>query len=99
MMKKIVVIFLASCLTSVIYAAYLDDWSNNDLCGWMDSTSAPEYIQKEVDKREILCYGGVEVASLPTEVNLSLESGTVFPSPDPDLIKEASPDKDKSYSY
>ena len=98
-MKKIVVIVLASCLTSAIYAAYLDDWSNNDLCGWMDSTSAPEYIQKEVDKREILCYGGVEVASLPTEVNLSLESGTVFPSPDPDLIKEVSPDKDKSYSY
>ena len=98
-MKKIVVIVLASCLTSAIYAAYLDDWSNNDLCGWMDSTSAPEYIQKEVDKREILCYGGVEVASFPTEVNLSSESGTVFPSPDPDLIKEVSPDKDKSYSY
>ena len=98
-MKKILVIFLASCLTSAIYAAYLDDWSNNDLCGWMDSTSAPEYIQKELDKRGILCYGGVEVASLPTEVNLSLESGTVFPSPDPDLIKEVSPDKDKSYSY
>ena len=98
-MKKIVVIVLASCLTSAIYAAYLDDWSNNDLCGWMDSTSAPEYIQKEVDKREILCYGGVEVASLPTEVNLSLESGTVFPSPDPDLIKEVSSDKEKSYSY
>ena len=98
-MKKIVVIVLASCLTSAIYAAYLDDWSNNDLCGWMDSTSAPEYIQKEVAQREILCYGGVEVASLPTEVNLSLESGTVFPSPDPDLIKEVSPDKDKSYSY
>jgi hypothetical protein len=98
-MKKIVVIVLASCLTSAIYAAYLDDWSNNDLCGWMDSTSAPEYIKKEVAQREILCYGGVEVASLPTEVNLSLESGTVFPSPDPDLIKEVSPDKDKSYSY
>jgi len=98
-MKKIVVIFLASGLTCGTYAAYLDDWSNNDLCGWMDSTSTPEYIQKEVDKRDILCYGGVEVASLPTEVNLSVESGTVFPSPDPDLIKEVSPDKDKSYSY
>ena len=98
-MKKIVVIFLASCLTSAIYAAYLDDWSNNDLCGWMDSTSAPEYIQKEVDKRKLLCYGGVEVASLPNEASLLSESGTVFPSPDPDLIKEVSPDKDKSYSY
>ena len=98
-MKKILVIFLVAGLTSAIYAAYLDDWSNDDLCGWMDSTSAPVYIQKEVGKREILCYGGVEVTSLPTEVNLSSESGTVFPSPDPDLIKEVGPDKDKSYSY
>ena len=98
-MKKIVVIFLASCLTSVIYAAYLDDWSNDDLCGWMESSSAPEYIQNEVEKREILCYGGIEVASLPTDVNLSSQSGTVFPSPDPDLIKEVRPEKDKSYSY
>ena len=98
-MKKIVVIFLASGLTCGTYAAYLDDWSNNDLCGWMDSTSTPEYIQKEVDKREILCYGGIEVASLPTKVNLSSRIGTVFPSPDPDLIKEDSPDKDKSHSY
>ena len=98
-MKKIVVTFLASGLTCGTYAVYLDDWSNIDLCGWMDSTSTPEYIQKEVDKRELLCYGGVEVASLPTEVNLSSRIGTVFPSPDPDLIKEVSPDKDKSYSY
>ena len=86
-------------LTSASYAAYLDDWSNDDLCGWMESSSAPEYIQNEVEKREILCYGGVEVASLPADVNLSSQGGTVFPSPDPDLIKEVRPDKDKSYSY
>ena len=98
-MKKILVIFLVAGLTSAIYAAYLDDWSNDVLCGWMDSTNTPEYIQKEVDKREILCYGGIEVASLPTEVNLSSSIGTVFPSPGPDLIKEDSPDKDKSHSY
>jgi len=98
-MKKILVISLVVGLNSVIYAAYLDDWSNDDLCGWMDSSSAPEYIQKEAEKREILCHGGVEVAFLPTEVNLSSESGTVFPSPDLDLIKEVSPDEDKSYSY
>ena len=98
-MKKIFVIFLALSLTGVTQASYLDDWSNDDLCGWMDSTSTPEYIQKEVDKRDILCYGGVEVASLPTEVNLSSRIGTVFSSPDPDLIKEDSPDKDKSHSY
>jgi hypothetical protein len=98
-MNKMLLIFLATVLTSASYAAYLDDWSNDDLCGWMESSSAPEYIQKEVEKREILCYGGVEVASLPADVNLSSQSGTVFPSPDPDLIKEVRPDKDKSYSY
>ena len=98
-MNKMLLIFLATVLTSAAYAAYLDDWSNDDLCGWMESSSAPEYIQNEVEKREILCYGGIEVASLPTDVNLSSQSGTVFPSPDPDLIKEVRPDKDKSYSY
>ena len=98
-MNKMLLIFLATVLTSASYAAYLDDWSNDDLCGWMESSSAPEYIQKEVEKREILCYGGIEVASLPADVNLSSQSGTVFPSPDPDLIKEVRPDKDKSYSY
>jgi hypothetical protein len=98
-MNKMLLIFLATVLTSASYAAYLDDWSNDDLCGWMESSSAPEYIQNEVEKREILCYGGIEVASLPTDVNLSSQSGTVFPSPDPDLIKEVRPDKDKSYSY
>jgi hypothetical protein len=98
-MNKMLLIFLATVLTSASYAAYLDDWSNDDLCGWMESSSAPEYIQNEVEKREILCYGGIEVASLPADVNLSSQSGTVFPSPDPDLIKEVRPDKDKSYSY
>jgi hypothetical protein len=56
-------------------------------------------FRKKWIKEKYFVMGGFEVASLPTEVNLSLESGTVFPSPDPDLIKEVSPDKDKSYSY
>ena len=98
-MNKLQIFFLISSLTGATYASYLDDWSNDDLCGWMDSGSAPEYIQKEVEKREILCYGGTEVSSLPADVNLSSESGTVFPSVDPDLIPEIKPDKNKSYSY
>ena len=98
-MNKLQIFFLISSLTSVTYAAYLDDWSNDDLCGWMESPSAPENIKKEVKKREILCYGGIEVSSLPAEANLSSESGTVFPSVDPDLIQEIKSSKDKSYSY
>ena len=98
-MNKLQIFFLISSLTSATYAAYLDDWSNDALCGWMESASAPEYIQKEVKKREILCHGVTEVSSLPAEANLSSESGTVFPSVDPDLIPEIKPDKNKSYSY
>ena len=85
-MIKILPIFLISIFGTITNAGYLDDWSNDNLCGWMDSASAPEYIMKEVDKREILCYGGVEVTSLPNEANLSTENGTVFSSPDPSII-------------
>ena len=98
-MNKLQALFFTLSLTGTTYAAYLDDWSNDDLCGWMDSASAPEYIQIEVEKREILCHGGTEVSSLPAEANLSSDDGTVFPSPDPALIPEIKPDKNKSYSY
>tara|TARA_B110000003_G_scaffold171760_1_gene171420 strand:- start:165 stop:479 length:315 start_codon:yes stop_codon:yes gene_type:complete len=87
-MKKIIVSIFTLCLVSFSYASYLDDWTNDNLCGWMDSASAPEYIQKEVEKREILCHSGVEVSSLPNETYLSSENGTVFASPDPSLIEE-----------
>ena len=99
MKNKLRVFFLLSSITGATNAAYLDDWSNDDLCGWMDSASAPEYIQKEAKKREILCYGGIQVSSLPAEANLLSESGTLFPSPDPALIPENKSDKNKSYSY
>ena len=98
-MKQTILISVVLCFSAAAYAAYLDDWTNDDLCGWMESSSTPEYIQKEVEKREILCYGGIEVSSLPTEENRSTENGTVFASPDPALIPEIKPDKDKSYTY
>ena len=98
-MKKLLVTLFITIITNISYANYLDDWSNDDLCGWMNSSSIPEHIYKEVEKREILCYGGIEVLSLPTETNTLSENGTVFASPDPALIPEIKPDKDMSYSY
>ncbi len=87
-MNKIFLIFLALSLTGVTRASYLDDWSNDNLCGWMESASAPEYIKTEVEKRKILCYGGVEVQFLPTEENSLSDNGTVFSSPDPSILIE-----------
>ena len=87
-MKKLPLITLAFVLISGAYADYLDGWSNNDLCGWTNSSSIPEHIQKEVDKREIICYGGVEVYALPTNEDNSSTGGTTFPSPDQSLIEK-----------
>ena len=89
----------ALSFASSSYGNLVDDWSNDDLCGWMESTTTPEYIQVEVLKREIICYGGIEVSSLPSAEDYSSQNGTVFPSPDPSLIPVITDDKDKSYSY
>ena len=98
-MKKLLVILFLTNLISISYANYFDDWSNDNLCGWMDSTSIPEYILEEVDKREIICFGGVEVSALPSSDSDDGKNGTVFPSPDPSLIPETKPDTNSDYSY
>ena len=104
MNKKILfsLTFLLTGLVSsfVVNANYLSDWSNNDLCGWMESPSTiPEYILNEVDKREILCYGGLEVSTLTESDSREGENGTAFPSPDPSLIPEVISDNKSEYSY
>ena len=102
-MQKLISILFLTSLLNVSHAGYLDNWSNDDLCGWMESSSTPKNILDEVDKREILCYGGIEVSTLPEfdssngeNGTFEGENGTVFPSPDPSLIPEAIPDKKKS---
>ena len=98
-MQKLISILFITSLINVSHAGYLDDWSNDDLCGWMESSSTPKHILDEVDKREILCYGGIEVSTLPKSDSSEGENGTTFPSPDPSLIPEAIPDKMSEYSY
>ena len=98
-MHKLLVIFLALSLTSVTQASYLDDWSNDNLCGWMSSASAPQHIKDEVIKRKILCFGGKEVESIPALTTQYNKNGTVFPSPDPSLLPEATNENDVGYSY
>ena len=98
-MKSRYLIAFVLGFVSSSHGALLDDWSNDDLCGWMESSATPEYIQTEVQKREIICYAGVEVSSLPSSQDNTSQYGTVFPSPDPSTIPVMTNDKDKSYSY
>ena len=92
-------LFIGLLISLSANANYLSEWTNDDLCGWMQSTSIPEYILDEVDKREILCYGGIEVSTLPESDSYEGENGTTFPSPDPSLIPKAMPDTSSNYSY
>jgi len=79
-------LFIGLFISLSAMANSLSEWSNNDLCGWTESTSTPKYILDEVDKREILCYGGIEVSTLPEFDSSEGVNGTAFPSPDPSLI-------------
>ena len=51
MIKKYLSLFLIS-LTSLSYANYLDDWTDEDLCRWMDAALIPEHISEEIYTRK-----------------------------------------------
>jgi hypothetical protein len=98
-MKKLISILFISSLLSISHASNLDDWSNNDLCGWMESTSIPKYILNEVVKRKILCSGGLEVSALPLSKSNVSKNGTTFASPDPSLVIKVNSEIKVEYSY
>jgi len=96
-MQKLISILFISSLINVSYAGYLDDWSNDDLCGWMQSTSIPKHILDEVDRREILCSGGLEVSDLNSSSSNVSKNGTIFASPDPSLVIKVTSESEYSY--
>ena len=54
-MKKLLILFLSLGLTSISSASYLDDWTDDQICGWMENPSPPEYIVDEAVKRNLDC--------------------------------------------
>jgi len=80
MIKKYLFLFLSS-LISVSYANSLDDWTNEDLCRWMDATLIPEHISEEIYARKVICFNDSEVIELTSQATYVSENGTVFPSP------------------
>ena len=55
-MKKLFVIFFFIYISTSSNANSLEDWSNEDLCRWMDAESIPELISNEISLRELSCY-------------------------------------------
>jgi antitoxin component YwqK of YwqJK toxin-antitoxin module len=57
-MKQLTLMIVLSLgLTSISLAGYLDDWTDDQLCGWMDNPSPPEHIVVEINKRGLSCGG------------------------------------------
>jgi len=65
MKKHFLFLLIVIGLTSNSSADYLDDWSDNDLCGWLDKPSPPSYMVEEVIKRDISCAWGVAINNVP----------------------------------
>jgi len=55
-------------LISISYANYLDDWSNEDLCRWMDADLIPKHISDEVSMRDLSCYISCFTGDLTAEI-------------------------------
>ena len=82
MIKKCIFLFLIS-LTSLSYANYLDDWTDEDLCRWMDAAIVPEHISEEMYTRKVECFNDSETIASIAQATFISENGTVFPSPKP----------------
>jgi len=82
MIRKYSFLFLSS-LISISYANYLDDWTNEDLCRWVDAALIPEHISEEMYARKVVCFNDSEVTELISQTTYVSKHGTVFPSPKP----------------
>ena len=89
-MKKLLIIFITS-LISVSHANSLKDWTNEDLCRWLDSTSIPEQILNEIDARDTVCYVSYETNGLSAQSQYIEEEITILPLPKTRVIRTVKP--------
>ena len=67
-------------LASLSYANYLDDWTNEDLCRWMDADLIPEHISEEIYTRKVICFNDSKAIELTTQSTYVSENETAAPS-------------------
>ena len=80
-MKKIVLLLLTFNFCTATYAKTLDDWSNEDLCRWIDAFQVPDPILLEIEDRDLLCLSNSQIIEVSIKEPYASEHGTVFPSP------------------
>ena len=85
-MKKLIIILISS-LIGVSHANNLKDWTNEDLCRWLDSTSVPEQILNEIDVRDAVCFVSYDTNGLSAQIPYEDENITVLPLPKNRVIR------------
>ena len=80
-MKKIFLFVSFICICSFSYAKSFDDWSNEDLCRWIDAVTVPGPILSAIEVRELVCLSNSEQNEASIQEPFISEHGTVFPSP------------------
>ena len=68
-------------MCSASYANTFDDWSNEDLCRWVDALQVPDPILLEIEIRDLVCQSSSEIIEVSIKEPASSEYGTLFPSP------------------
>ena len=80
-MKKLIILFTLLVSCSISYAKSFDDWSNEDLCRWLDAIQVPDPILMEIEVRDLVCLTSPEIIEASIQETYAKEHGTVFPSP------------------
>ena len=80
-MKKLIILITLLGFYSVSYANSFDDWSNEDLCRWIDAVQVPDPILLEIEVRDLVCLSNSEIIEASIQEPYDSEHGTVFPSP------------------
>ena len=81
MMKKLLIVLTFLGMCSASYADTFDDWSNEDLCRWVDALQVPDPILLEIEIRDLVCLANPEIIEASIQEPYASEYGTVFPSP------------------
>jgi hypothetical protein len=79
-MKKLIILITFLGFYSVSYAKSFDDWSNEDLCRWIDAVQVPDPILLEIEVRDLVCLSNPEIIEASIQEPYASEHGTVFPS-------------------
>ena len=59
-MKKLIILLTFLGMCSASYAKTFDDWSNEDLCRWVDALQVPDPILLEIEIRDLVCLANPE---------------------------------------